>query len=75
MFIKIERDQVKKKWSLSQKNYIDTLQEKFHMVDCLSGRVPYNNLKSFSRKDCPKNDQEKLDPKLYPYASTMGSLM
>uniref|UniRef100_A0A2N9IT45 Integrase catalytic domain-containing protein n=1 Tax=Fagus sylvatica TaxID=28930 RepID=A0A2N9IT45_FAGSY len=73
--IKIERDRVNRKLSLSQENYIDTLLEKFHMVDCLSGRIPYNNLRSLSQKDCPKNDQETLDPKLYPYASAVGSLM
>jgi hypothetical protein len=46
--IKIERDRVNRKLSLSQENYIDTLLEKFHMVDCLSGRIPYNNLRSLS---------------------------
>ena len=64
-----------RKLSLSQQNYIDTLLEKFHMVDCLSGRIPYNNLRSLSQKDCPRNVQEKLDPKLYPYTSVVGSLM
>ena len=45
------------------------------MVNCLSGRIPYNFLRPLSQKDCPKNEQDKLDPKLHPYASAIGSLM
>ena len=46
--IKIEQDWVNKKLSLSQEKYIETLLEKFHMVDCLSGRIPYNFLRPLS---------------------------
>ena len=45
------------------------------MVDCLSGRIPYNFLRSLSQKDCPKNEQDQLDPKLHLYAFAVGSFM
>ena len=45
------------------------------MVNCLSGRIPYNFLRPLSQKDCPKNEQDKLDPKLHLYAFAVGSLM
>ena len=64
--IKIERDRVNKKLSLSQEKYIETLLEKFHMVDCLSGRIPYNFLRPLSQKDCPKNEQRQTRPKVTP---------
>jgi hypothetical protein len=63
------------KWIFKRKRDVSGILEKFHMVGCLSGRIPYNNLRSLSQKDCPKNDQETLDPKLYPYANVVGSLM
>ena len=55
MGIKIERDRKMRRLSLSQQNYIEGLSKKYQVVDCLSGRIPYNNLRPLSKVNGSKN--------------------
>ena len=73
--IKIIRDRMHRKLSLSQQKYIETLLHKFKMDFYSNGKIPYDVSKKLSKEDCPTSTQDRLNETLFPYAFAIGSLM
>ena len=73
--IKIIRDRMHRKLSLSQQKYIETLLHKFKMDFYNNGKIPYDVSKMLSEEDCPTPTQDRLNETLFPYAFIIGSLM
>lgn len=44
------------------------------MIDCVSGKILYKNLRRLRKSIVRKSEEEKLDARMYPYATAMGSL-
>ncbi|KAI4297473.1 hypothetical protein L6164_037362 [Bauhinia variegata] len=73
--VKIQRGRSKKLVSLSQKNCLMKILEKFHMIDCKPMDTSVNKSESFNLEMCPQNKTEENLMKRVLYSSTMGSLM
>ena len=73
--IKIIRDRMHRKLSLSYQKYIETFLYKFKMNFYNDDKIPYDVLQKLSIKDCPTSTQDRLNETLLPYASAVGSLM
>jgi hypothetical protein len=73
--IQIFRDRTKGVLGLSQKTYIDRVLNRFHMQFCSPGKTPIVKGDTFSKCQCPQNDNERTQMQSIPYASFVGSLM
>nr|CAN64403.1 hypothetical protein VITISV_024940 [Vitis vinifera] len=74
-FYLIYRDRPRGILGLSQKAYIDKVLSRFGMSNCVPGDTPVAKGDKFSLHQCPKNELEKKDMEMIPYASTIGSFM
>ncbi|KAL6333654.1 hypothetical protein AAG906_028839 [Vitis piasezkii] len=62
--IKILRDRANGVLKLSQRTYIEKILKKFNMHNC-----------SYTRAQCPQNDDEREEMRTIPYSSLVGNLM
>ena len=60
---------------LSEKSYIDNVPSKFGMSNCAPGDTPVAKGDKFSLHQCPRNELERKDMEMFPYASIIGNLM
>ncbi|RVW81995.1 Retrovirus-related Pol polyprotein from transposon TNT 1-94 [Vitis vinifera] len=74
-FDQIHRDRSRGILGLSQKAYIDKVLSRFGMSNCAPEDTPVAKGDKFSLHQCPKNELEKKDMEIFPYASAVGSLM
>ena len=73
--IQIHRDRSLGMLGLSQKSYIEKLLKRFNMSACSHVSTPIQKGETFSKAQCPQNDDEREKMKNVPYASAVGSLM
>jgi hypothetical protein len=73
--IEILRDRSRSILSLSQKNYIEKILKRYNMQDSKPIDTPVAKGDKFSLDQCPKNEFEKQEMQMIPYASVVGSLM
>ncbi|KAK6125641.1 hypothetical protein DH2020_040617 [Rehmannia glutinosa] len=60
---------------LYEETYINKVLERFHMKDCSPNVAPIVKGDKFNLDQCPKNELEREQMKIIPYASAVGSLM
>lgn len=73
--IEIHRDRSRGILGLSQRAYIDKVLKKYNMQSCSPSVAPVVKGDKFGLYQCPKNDLEREQMGLIPYASVVGSLM
>jgi hypothetical protein len=73
--VEITRDRTKKKWYLSQRQYIVNKLEEYGMADCKPVGTPMLPGSKLSSAQSPKTPEEKSDMENIPYISAVGSLM
>ncbi|KAJ4744606.1 Gag-Pol polyprotein [Rhynchospora pubera] len=73
--MRIHRDRERGKLWLSQTEYVDKILERFDMVNCKPVTTPLAGHFKLSKKNSPKNAQERLKMEKVPYLSAVGSLM
>eukprot|EP00253_Pinus_taeda_P034539 PITA_34539 len=73
--MEIKRDREKRKLWLSQRNYVETILQRFDMQDSKSVKVPIPVGVKLSIEQCPKTQEQEKDMFRVPYASAVGSLM
>jgi len=72
--IEIHQDRVKGVLRLSQKTYIEKVLKKFNMHKCSASPAPIINDNRYGDFQCPRNQYELDQRKVFPYASAVGSL-
>ncbi|KAL1200755.1 Retrovirus-related Pol polyprotein from transposon TNT 1-94 [Cardamine amara subsp. amara] len=72
--IEIIRDRSQGLLGMSQKGYIEKVLERYGMDKCTPQKVLIQKGDKFSKKQCPKNELERKEMELLPYASVVGSL-
>lgn len=73
--IEIFRDRSQGLLRLSQKAYINKILKRFQIENCSASVVPIQKGDKFSLVQCPKNELERKQMTVIPYASLMGRLM
>jgi hypothetical protein len=71
----ITRDRKKREITLSQKQYIDKVVERFGMADAKVTPIPLAGHFRLSSELCPKTQEEKEFMEKIPYKSAIGSIM
>lgn len=71
----ITRDKKKREITLSQKQYIDKVVERFGMADAKVTPIPLADHFRLSSELCPKTQEEKEFMEKIPYKSAIGSIM
>jgi hypothetical protein len=73
--IKVERDRISRKITLSQRAYAIRILERFSMADCNPAKTPLPPGIKLSRKDAPVNEAESAEMRDKPYAEALGAVM
>ena len=72
--IEIHRDRTKGVLGLSQKAYLEKVLKRYSMHMCKSSPAPIVKGDRFGKFQCPRNQYEIDQMKVFPYASAVGSL-
>jgi hypothetical protein len=73
--VQITRDRVARTLSISQKEYIKTIANRFVMNEANSADTPISLGNSLSKSDCPTSPTAIAAMKLKPYRSAVGAIM
>ena len=73
--IQITRDRPNRRISISQRQYILDMLEKYGFASCSSVQTPMDPGKRLSTADCPSTREERAAVQNLPYISAVGSLM
>ncbi|KAD6796559.1 hypothetical protein E3N88_07455 [Mikania micrantha] len=73
--IEIHRDRVNELLGLTQKAYIEQVLTRYNMQHCSPSIAPVVKGDVFGSFQCPKTEAEKVQIRMIPYASVVGSLM
>ncbi len=73
--IEILRNRSQGLLGLSQKAYIGRILERFIMHKCSARIIPIQKGDKFGLNQCPKNDVERKEMELIPYALIVDNLM
>ncbi|CAM8876646.1 unnamed protein product [Rhodiola kirilowii] len=73
--VKITRDRTNGVICLSQSDYFSKVLDKFAIVNVKSNFIPLGGHLVFSKKDCPKTEQERMNMMNVPYDVAVGSIM
>jgi hypothetical protein len=73
--MRIHRDREKRKLWLSQTEYVDKVLERFEMSDCKPVTTPLAGHFKLSKRNSPRNDEERVRMEGVSYLSAVGSLM
>ncbi|CAM8930884.1 unnamed protein product [Rhodiola kirilowii] len=73
--VKLTRDRTNGVICLSQSEYFAKVLDKFTVVNVKSNIIPLGGHLVFSKKDCPKTEQERMNMMNVPYDVAVGSIM
>jgi hypothetical protein len=73
--MEIKRDRKKRKISLNQRKYVDTILQRLNMQECRPVKVLVIVGVNLFADQCPKTHEEEKDMPRVPYVSVVGSLM
>jgi len=73
--MKICRDRLNRKLTLSQAAYVEKVLQRFHMENAKAVSTPLPSHLKLTKNMCPKTPEEEEKMSKVPYASAVGSLM